>query len=207
MLLMDHREHNITIITRLKELGIELDVVELPVGDFAFNGYVFERKAIMDFVGSCNSGRIRDQLENIVEGLSNGAERGFLIIHGTSGGIDRRWCTKMRFFNMLGEIIVSYPSINIIWLYNETEFANLLAAIYYKNYQPQKSNYSWSRKTKNVAVDVLHATKVFSVKQALGLLKHYNLEQIFMLDEKELKQINGIGNVTANKFITMRRKK
>lgn len=207
MLLIDSREHNTTIISRLKELGVEIKIEELPVGDFAFNGNVFERKAIMDFVGSCNSGRIYEQLENIVEGLSNGAERGFLIIHGTTGGIDKRWCSKIKFFSMLGEVIVGYPNINVIWIYNDMEFANLLASIYFKSYQPGKKNYTWSRKTKNVAVDVLHATKVFSVKQAIELLKHYNLEQIFTLNQKELKALKGIGTTSADKFILMRRKK
>jgi ERCC4-type nuclease len=203
--IVDNREHNTVILTKLKELGIDYEIKKLPVGDFTWNGIIVERKSINDFLYSTESCRIYTQLENMIYNLSCGAERAILIIHGMTREINRRYFSDFDFYGMLGQILIDFPKVNVIFLPTDVAVANVLASMYFKTYQPLQVQ-TWIRKTKNPAVDVLRLSG-FSLKQSKEILKHYSLQQVFNLSDKELKEIKYIGAATARKFIALRKKR
>jgi ERCC4-type nuclease len=205
--IVDNREHNNKILTRLKELGIDYEIRKLPVGDFIFGNWVIERKSINDFLNSGSTGRLYDQLENMVYNLSLGAERALLIIHGTTKEINRRYFTDIDLFAILGDILVNFANVQVIFLPSDIAVANTLASMYYKIYQPNQPVHTYVRRTKDPCFDVLRATKIFSIKQSRELLKHYSLQEIFNLPDKDLKEIKYIGNASAKKFSVLRKRR
>jgi hypothetical protein len=79
--------------------------------------------------------------------------------------------------------------------------------MYFKIYQPNQPVHTYVRRTKNPCFDVLRATKIFSIKQSRELLKHYSLQEIFNLPDKDLKDMKYVGSASAKKFIILRKKK
>jgi len=154
-----------------------------------------------------STGRIYEQLDNMISGLSLGAERAMLVIHGNTKDINKRYFTDIDFYSALGQITVNYPNVCIYFLPNETAVANFLASTYYKTYNPDQPTYLWTRKTKDSRFDVLRSSKAFSTRQAKELLKHFSLQEIFNIPDKELREIKYIGAATSKKFINLRKRK
>jgi ERCC4-type nuclease len=209
-MLVDDREKNYHILNKLKELGVEYRLERLEVGDFSFGNYILERKSINDLLNSSFTGRIYTQLENMVHNLSLGAERAILLIHGNLKEINKRYYSEADLYSCIGQLLVEYANVNIIFLPNDTAVANTLASLYFKTYQPTQPRHNWVRVPKNstnTAMNVLRSTKVLTTRQSKEILRHFSLEEIFNLPEKDLKAIRYIGETTAKKFIQLRKHK
>jgi len=201
---VDYRERNQNILNKLTEYGVDYELKDLPVGDYLWNGWVIERKQIGDFVSSAQEGRLYDQLDNMIKGLSEGAERAILFIHGTTRNINRHFSNPEQFFSMLGEVLVNYPKVNVIFVRDEYEFTMLLVSLYYKSFQYEEPVHTWVRKGKDLRLNILRSSG-FSHKQATELLRHYTLIEIFMMPDKELKAQKYIGPATSKKFLSLRK--
>ena len=70
LLYVDDREPE-KIFKLLDKRNIKYQKAHLPVGDFIFNDWVFERKAINDFYGSIIDNRLFEQAENMRENFDN----------------------------------------------------------------------------------------------------------------------------------------
>jgi ERCC4-type nuclease len=76
-IIADHREKNSLVIPTLHELGIDVDIKELKVGDFQIGQTLIERKTFNDFLGSMINKRLLDQLKHLRQ-----AKSALLIIEG-----------------------------------------------------------------------------------------------------------------------------
>lgn len=74
----DHREKNSLVIAELNSYRVEIEMKQLPVGDFIVKDVVIERKTVSDFLSSMINKRLFSQLEEmqqypnrllIIEGL------------------------------------------------------------------------------------------------------------------------------------------
>lgn len=77
--IMDYREKNSLVFSHLKNLGLDVEVKELKVGDYVIKNVVIERKTISDFISSIINGRLLKQIEELKQ-----FENKLLIIEGIS---------------------------------------------------------------------------------------------------------------------------
>ena len=78
-IVVDNRERNRDLLSRLEALGVTARVQALPVGDYVISDRVcIERKTISDFESSIVNGRLFEQAER----LSEAYERPIMIVEG-----------------------------------------------------------------------------------------------------------------------------
>lgn len=78
-IIVDSRERNTELLSKLEQLGVEISVDTLPVGDYVISDRVcIERKTVSDFESSIISGRLFEQATRLTEAY----ERPILIIEG-----------------------------------------------------------------------------------------------------------------------------
>jgi ERCC4-type nuclease len=77
---IDHREGKSALAARLRQEGLTIEVVNLPVGDVKISDRILiERKGTRDFVDSLLDGRLLDQATRLV----SAAPRAMLILEGS----------------------------------------------------------------------------------------------------------------------------
>ncbi len=98
---IDYREKNSMVASELMHLGLEVEFLELKVGDYLVNNIAIERKTVSDFISSMINRRLHSQIESLQqyenkllliegieehelysddsEGMSANAVRGFLL--------------------------------------------------------------------------------------------------------------------------------
>ena len=209
-MLVDSNEKNSIITDILNDNGIQTEIKQLQVGDYSWNDIVVERKEINDFISSVYNNHLYDQLEDIIYNLNEGASRGFLIMHGNVNDIKWKYLEYLNitgFYRHLGDVITHNPKVSFCWVNDEYEFATLLTALYHQSFVNKKEHFPFVKKTKRNDVNVLIATKHFSVAQAKRILKDHSLRQIFNMDLEEMIKIKGFGKVGVGKFIKFRGKK
>lgn len=206
-MIVDSAERNQYIIDTLQENGVPIEIKQLAVGDYAWNNFVIERKAISDFVSSVVNNHIFDQLEDIAYNLSKSDAKAALVMHGDLNDVEyqfiKNW-DEYSFYRSVGEIFTKYPTINFFWVPDDDAFAALVSAMYYQSFSRKIERLPFVKKTKNFKVNVLIASKCFSIAQAKRLLKGRSLRKIFNMTEDEIVKIKGIGEVSAKKFIKFR---
>ncbi len=75
--LVDYREKNSLVPAELIHLGLEVEFMELKIGDYLVNNVAIERKTVSDFLSSMLNKRILRQLEELQQ-----YENKLLIIEG-----------------------------------------------------------------------------------------------------------------------------
>ena len=66
-IIIDHREPE-GIITKIRELGIEIEIQQLQLGDYLLSDQVvIERKRGRDFIQSLYDGRLFEQMTRVTE--------------------------------------------------------------------------------------------------------------------------------------------
>ena len=77
---IDHREGKSALAARLRQEGLTVEVVSLPVGDVQISDRILiERKGTRDFVDSLLDGRLLDQATRLV----SSAPRAMLVLEGS----------------------------------------------------------------------------------------------------------------------------
>jgi Fanconi anemia group M protein len=76
-ILVDYREKNSLVPSELISLGLDVEFMELKVGDYLINNIAIERKTVPDFLSSMLNKRILRQLEELQQ-----YENKLLIIEG-----------------------------------------------------------------------------------------------------------------------------
>jgi ERCC4-type nuclease len=74
---VDYREKNSLVASELIHLGIEIEFLELKVGDYLVNNIAIERKTVSDFISSMINGRLHNQINNLQQ-----YENRLLLIEG-----------------------------------------------------------------------------------------------------------------------------
>ena len=211
---IDHREQDrVKSATKYyTEQGLEVDVKELPVGDYIFtNGeqkVAFEFKEVNDFITSISSGRVFNQAINMAEEF----DYHFVVIRGTESerakylAISKNYRTVTIFqyhsaiasLNRYTTVIESYtPYIN------EAYYKMMVQAK--KCLQDRPIVKKFPRKHHNTALNFLcYCIYGLNYKRAKLIVDTYQLESLSDLMEltvDDLILIEGIGKNTAQKII------
>lgn len=74
---VDYREKNSMVASELMHLGLEIEFLELKVGDYLVNNIAIERKTVSDFISSMINKRLHSQIESLQQ-----YENKLLLIEG-----------------------------------------------------------------------------------------------------------------------------
>lgn len=211
---IDTREQNRikTATEYYKGQGVEVNVEELPIGDYIFtdgkNEVVFEYKTIDDFVSSIQTNRIFNQAINQAEEY----DHHYVIIVG--GELARAKAIAMSkhyrevsYHAYLGAIASLNRYTTVIESYNP----NIIESFYRMLIQAKKCLQDkpivkrFPRKDKNPAFNFLcHDIYGINTKKAQQIVNTFNLyskKDLDRLTKEELLTVDGIADKTAEKIL------
>ena len=124
-MVVDERERKSGIPDLLKEVGVKVELKNLPVGDYIVaSETVVERKSIYDFISSVFDGRLFDQCNRLKEHYESPA----IIIEGDIDEIDNITENPLVFYGAISSIILNFK-IPIVPTPNASSTAKLLIAM------------------------------------------------------------------------------
>ena len=208
---IDSREQSrITSATQYYEnQGYEVEVTELPIGDYIFNNQVcFEYKTIPDFISSIQSGRVFNQAINMAENY----DYHYVIIQGDehtrsrSLGMSRNYI-PVNITQYLGAIASLNRFTTVIESYNpiieEAYYRMQITA--HKALMNKPLVKKFPKKHRNPALNFLcYSIYGINYKKAQVIVDTYELEsldELFELTKEKLLNIEGIGEKTAQNII------
>ena len=192
--------------------GLEVEIAELPVGDYVFTDgtdeVAFEFKLVSDFVSSIQSGRVFNQAISQAESFPYH----FVIIHGDEG--TRAKCLamskhyqKVSIFQYIGAI----SSLNRYTTVMES-YTPFIEEAYYRMYSQAKKCLQkrpivkkFPKKHKNSCLNYLtYCVYGLNYKRANEIVTQLNLhtlEDLLYLDHQKLISIDGIGPKLADRIL------
>ncbi len=198
---VDVREGNSPVVKELVRLGININLRNLPVGDYVLSeNIVVERKTVLDFASSIIDRRLFIQAKN----LASTYPKPVFIIEGENlysvSGVSAKAIQ-----GAILSLILDF-GIPIILTKNPTETAAFLALTAEKE-QVEKTSYPTLRGEKKPPSLTEQQEYIVSslpnveVTLARRLLKTFKtIEKIFTASKDELKKVPGIGEVTAERI-------
>jgi len=188
----DYREKNSLVIASLMNLGCEVEVNELKIGDYIAQNVIIERKTVTDFVSSMINKRLINQLENLKQ-----FEYKLLIIEGieelelyNDHNIQGMYSNSIRGFLLSISLKHKVP---ILFSKNSADTARYIYLIAKKQEKEMSTNTKKKAKNKKEQMQfILEGFPGIGPKAAKKLLKDFkSLKKIFNATEEELK--NSIG--------------
>ena len=192
-----------------KEQGLEVEVCELEVGDYLFDGkVVFEMKLISDFVNSIQSGRVFNQSIEMAENY----DHAFVMIHGDLQtrskciAMSRNYC-EVNVFQYIGAISSLNRYVTVLQCYspfiNESYYTMMTQAKKCLSTKPIVKKFP--KKDKNTAFNFLCYT-IYGInhKKAKSIVDAYDLKtlsDIQNLTMEKLTAIDGIGTKNAERIM------
>ena len=192
---VDYREEKIANL--LEKMGCKIVRMNLPIGDFVVNDVGIERKSFEDFISSIIDGRIFEQTNS----LSSAFKKPIIIVEGF-GVVER--IHENSFYAALA-YIVSKSNVTIFRTKNEEETAKLIYWIARKEFE-NSGNVGFKIKEKKVNVQtiqerILAAFPGISTVLSKRILKKFgSLKKFFNASEKELMEVDGIGEKSAKRI-------
>lgn len=198
----DYREKTTGTVKELVEQGVTVKLEMLQTADYVLSSRAaVELKTTADFVDSIIDGRLLEQLKT----LKRSYERPIIIIQGTQDIYAIRNVHANAIRGMLGTIAVSY-GIPIIHTKDEKDTAALLLSIAKREQDEDKKDFSPHADKKPMTLKEQQEYLISSLPSvgpnlAKELLKHFgNVTAIFAATEKELQQVNGVGEKIAKQI-------
>ncbi len=196
---VDSRESNSGIAKKLKEMGVEVSVQNLKVGDYVLSDRVaVERKSMRDFAESIVR-KDRDVFNQLIR-LKSAYPRAILILEGTGYTINP---TAVR--GAIAAIAVDF-GIPVIQTKNADETAEYLAIIakreqVLKKRTPALHDGKTKRSLKEMQEYVVSSLSNVGPVTAKSLLEHFQtVEKIVTAKEDELVKVPNVGEKTAKKI-------
>ena len=122
---MDERERKSGIPDLLKEVGVKVEMKNLPIGDYIVAPEtVVERKSIYDFISSVFDGRLFDQCNRLKEHYENPA----IVIEGDIDEIDKITENPLVFYGAISSVVLDFK-IPIVPTPNASHTTKLLIAM------------------------------------------------------------------------------
>ena len=195
IIFVDYREEKIAIL--MERMGCKIVKMNLTVGDFVIDDVGIERKSFDDFISSIIDGRIFEQAES----LSSSFKKPIFIIEGF-GFIER--IHESSFYAAIACLISKY-NVTLLRTKNEEETAKLIYWIAKKEFEnSNKVGYKIREKkvsTRSIQERILAAFPGISTVLSRRILKRFgNLKRFFNASEKELMEVDGIGEKSARRI-------
>jgi DNA excision repair protein ERCC-4 len=124
-MVVDERERKSGIPDLLKEVGVKVELTNLPIGDYIVaSETVVERKSVYDFISSVFDGRLFDQCNRLKENYENPS----IVIEGDIDEIDKIAENPLVFYGAISSIVLDFK-IPVIPTPNASHTAKLLIAM------------------------------------------------------------------------------
>jgi Fanconi anemia group M protein len=199
---VDNRERNAELLSRLEELGVEVRVQTLPVGDYVVSDRVcIERKTVSDFESSIVNGRLFEQAKRLVEAYGYP----IMIIEG------EREEFRMKSAALNGAIASLYIdySLPVMVTFSGSETAEMIN--YIAKHEQEKHMREPSVKggvrsfTNNQFRErVIGNMPGIGLETARGLLSHFgSIRAIALADQKELMKVKNVGKKRAKAILEL----
>jgi len=220
MLIIDSREKSTLtklVLQKCEKMNVTNEKKWIEVGDYVIGNTCFEAKSSHDFLSSVMSKRLWTQLDN----MDRCYENNFLIIYGSISEAlsytqysnsynipmqTRKQFLTNKFYGALSRILLDSDT-KPIWVTNENNAASVIvttAKMQPMNRPPIKPHIFKRQTTDDVRVNMLATIKGVSDKKAKMLLKKYgSLMEIGDCTKKELCLLEGIGETTADRILSV----
>ncbi|MDE1866333.1 MAG: heavy metal resistance protein CzcA [Thaumarchaeota archaeon] len=124
-MVIDEREKKSGIPDLLKEIGVKVEMKNLPIGDYIVaSETVVERKSVYDFISSVFDGRLFDQCNRLKEHFEHPA----IIIEGNIDEITQHAENPLVFYGAISSVALDFK-IPVLPTPNASNTAKLLVAM------------------------------------------------------------------------------
>jgi len=200
-IIADHRENASGVFKELLEMGVDLEICQLKVGDFILSDRVgIERKSVGDFLQSMIDKRLMEQTKLLCETF----ECPVLIIEGKSLYL-RRAIHPNAIRGTLAALAVDI-GIPMITTVDEKETAQILFAIARREQVLENREIAIRGGSKKLTLSecqrfIIEGLPGVSAVLAKRLLEHFGTaEKVLCASEENLRQVQGIGKEKAKEI-------
>jgi len=178
--------------------NVEVEVVELPLGDLATEHALVERKSFRDYIASLVDGRLFDQAHRMFES----EKECFIVVHGDYELT--RNVTDAQVFGSMAALVVE-NNIPVLWVPPLSHALYCAVKILEKVEQGKRFKPRKPRKHKRTkspwCVRKLAQFLEVPERVAAGLLMKYgSVANISKAPKEDLQRVNGIGSIRAERI-------
>ncbi|MFZ1076133.1 MAG: ERCC4 domain-containing protein [Nitrosotalea sp.] len=199
-MVVDEREKKSGIPDLLKEIGVKVEMKNLPIGDYIVaSETVVERKSIHDFISSVFDGRLFDQCNRLKEHFEHPA----IIIEGDIDEINQIAENPLVFYGAISSVALDFK-IPVLPTPNASNTAKLLVAMCARQGKTKGPFLKKIRKSGNIhhqQLSVLCSLPGVGEKLASRMLEKFGSpSNSFSASIAELSKIEGMGESRARKI-------
>jgi len=206
-IIIDERERKSGIPKLLKNIGVNVEIKTLPIGDYIVSHEtVVERKSINDLIASIFDGRLFDQCNRLKEHF----QFPIILLEGNVDEIESITENPLVFYGALSTIAIDYK-IPIIPTPNASHTAKLLVSLSSRKESikgPLLKKIKKSNDVQKQQLSVLCSLPGVGEKIAIRMLEKFESPlKVLSASTKDLAKIPGLGESRAKKIKKMLEKK
>jgi len=199
-MVIDERERKSGIPDLLKQIGVKVEMMNLPVGDYIVAPEtIVERKSISDFISSVFDGRLFDQCNRLKEHF----EHPSIIIEGNVDEIEKITENPLVFYGAMSSVALDFK-IPVIPTPNASHTAKLLISMCARQGTIKGPFLKKIRKSgdlKQQQLSILCSLPGVGEKLATRMLEKFgSTSNSLNASYVELSKINGMGEARAQKI-------
>ncbi|MDH2907562.1 MAG: ERCC4 domain-containing protein [Candidatus Nitrosotalea sp.] len=199
-MVIDERERKSGIPDLIKHIGVKVEMVTLPVGDYIVAPEtIVERKSVNDFISSVFDGRLFDQCSRLKEHFEHPA----IVIEGNVDEIDKITENPLVFYGAMSSVILDFK-IPVIPTPNASHTAKLLISMCARQGAVKGPFLKKIRKSgslKQQQLSILCSLPGVGEKLATRMLEKFgSTSNSLNASSVELSKINGMGEARAQKI-------
>jgi len=199
-MVVDERERKSGIPDLLKQIGVKIEMMNLPVGDYIVaSETVVERKSVSDFISSVFDGRLFDQCNRLKEHFEHPA----IIIEGNVDEIDKITENPLVFYGAMSSVVLDFK-IPVIPTPNASHTAKLLISMCARQGTVKGPFLKKIRKSGDLQqqqLSILSSLPGVGEKLASRMLEKFGSPSSSLnASSLELSKINGMGESRAQKI-------
>ena len=199
-MVVDERERKSGIPDLLKQIGVKVEMMNLPVGDYIVAPEtVVERKSVSDFISSVFDGRLFDQCNRLKEHF----EHPTIIIEGNVDEIDKITENPLVFYGAMSSVVLDFK-IPVVPTPNASHTAKLLISMCARQETVKGPFLKKIRKSGDLQqqqLSILSSLPGVGEKLASRMLEKFGSPSSSLnASSIELSKINGMGEARAQKI-------
>ena len=199
-MVIDDRERKCGIPDLLKEVGVKVEMTNLPIGDYIVAPEtVVERKSVHDFISSVFDGRLFDQCNRLKEHF----EHPTIVIEGNVDEIDQITENPLVFYGAISSVVLDFK-IPVVPTPNASHTAKLLISMCARQGSIKGPFLKKIRKSGDLArqqLSVLCSLPGVGEKLASRMLERFGSPSNSLnASFRELSKIKGMGEARAQKI-------
>ena len=199
-MVVDERERKSGIPDLLKQIGVKVEMMNLPVGDYIVAPEtIVERKSVNDFISSVFDGRLFDQCNRLKEHF----EHPTIILEGNVDEIDNITENPLVFYGAMSSVVLDFK-IPVIPTPNASHTTKLLISMCARQETVKGPFLKKIRKSGNLQqqqLSILTSLPGVGEKLASRMLEKFGSPSSSLnASSVELSKISGMGEARAQKI-------